>query len=359
MLLSTRTARTLPVEQLVKQWAELYKTDLSAIFASRDPSLFTALIDASSPQGRTLTAARLNETLLNSKCQFAVMQAQSLYEYLPQVLDMEEANQLTQVAFQVYTQLLELYQKSPSAIALSLDELRAMASGSPYLTWGIEEIEELAAALGPVLLKLQARYTATKDWRTLGFMTTQLNFCNKLILQRLSLVEQILLRPYFKFVEEQVAVPWHRVCAAATKHQLYSPAFMLVEKLLPASPEIAIVVYQKLNQLFPKHQSRRGNLTNPDIAHSCLRDLSMFQAYLWLCLLQGSLEPIEQELVVLCVMVMESVEVKWEFTAQWIQLLTDEILSRADFKQKALLSPYTEGMKQIFYANRARLGANL
>jgi hypothetical protein len=78
----------------------------------------------------------------------------------------------------------------------------------------------------------------------------------------------------------------------------------------------------------------------------------MFQAYLWLCILEGSLVPIEQELVDLCVMVMTGVEVKWEMTELWNKLLAEELLARVKPEQKSLLRPYTEGLQQAFLKQR-------
>ena len=213
---------------------------------------------------------------------------------------------------------------------------------------GIPDITKLATELEPVLLEFQEQHVASKDWRALGFITTQFNFTNKLLLPKLTLVEQVLLGPYLKFVEEQMALPWQRVCAAAASHQPDSPALNLVEQMFPAAAEIANTVYRQLSQLFCDHRSRRGGLGHPDVAHSCLRDLQMFQAYLWLCVLEESMTPVEQELVDLCVMVMQIVGVEWELMEQWNHLLMAELTRRVQPEQKYLLQPYTEGMEQAF-----------
>ncbi len=64
----------------------------------------------------------------------------------------------------------------------------------------------------------------------------------------------MLLCPYFKFVEEQVAIPWQRVCAAAAKHEQGSEALTLVAQMLPMASEISSTVYCQLLQLFPDHR---------------------------------------------------------------------------------------------------------
>ena len=362
MLSTIQIVRTPATERLLKLWAKRYTPDLSSLPLDQEPWLYVLLVEASSPEGRANTAAKLQDSLVNLNCQMAGIQARSLYEYIPNVLDLNEARRLTQYSCLVYQKILQIYQQS-SVITTSLTEkLRVIAGEKENCSlsmWGMPEIEQLATALEPLLLELQKQHIASKDWRTLGFITTLLNFSNKLFLRQITPIEQVLLRPYFKFVEEQVAIPWERVCAASANHKLGSPALTLVEQMLPVSEEIAHHVYHQLTQLFPYHRSRRGSLSNPDVAHSCIRDLNMFQAYLWLCVLESSLAPVEQELVKLCVMVMQTVEVRWEIIEQWRQLLMDEIISRVKQEQKHLLLPYTQGIQQAFLKERMRLGATL
>ena len=126
--------------------------------------------------------------------------------------------------------------------------------------------------------------------------------------------------------------------------------------MLPAARDIAESVYNRLGELLPNHRSRRGTLTDSGVKHSCLRDLNMFQAYLWLCFLEKSMAPFEEELLPLCEMVVEGVEIKWEMTEKWCQVLADEVISRVNPEQKALLLPYAERMHEIFLQERSRLG---
>ncbi|MEI2583974.1 hypothetical protein V5G28_035960, partial [Scytonema sp. PRP1] len=199
----------------------------------------------------------------------------------------------------------------------------------------------------------QEQHLVSKDWRALGFMTTQLNFSNKLILKKLTPPEKVLLTPYLKFVEEQIAMPWHRVCAAAAKHELGSPMLTLVQQMLPVCGDVAKTVYRRLAELLPNHRSRRGGLSDPEVTYSCLRDLNMFQAYIWLCLLEQSMAPLKNELLPLCQMVIQGVQIPWEMTEKWCQVLADEMMSRVNPEQQDLLLPYIEGMQQIFFEERS------
>lgn len=358
MLVTAQIEKTPSVERLVQLWGQRYTPDLSSFSSAQNEwTALEELLLAALPFSRAVTAIKLQERLIQIKCQMAGIQTKSLYAYIPNIVSLTVAERLNYFAFLVYKQVIELYPHLSltltSRTATSLN-IGGDAKRDDFFSLGMPPIDELAKALEPVLLDYQEQYIASKDWRTLGFITTLLNFSSQLMLETLAPSERILITPYFKFIEEQVAIPWQRVCAAAASHQLGSPAFTLVEQMLPQSKEIAETVYRRLAQLNPEHRSRRGGLSHPGIRHSTVRDLEMFQAYLWLCILEDSLVPVEQELVELCVMVMTGVGVSWELIQQFIQVLLDEILDRVSLEQKCLLLPYTQEMLKAFKKEQVR-----
>lgn len=81
---------------------------------------------------------------------------------------------------------------------------------------------------------------------------------------------------------------------------------------------------------------------------STIRDLQMFQSYLWLCVLEGNMASVEQALLPLCQMVFPSVNVAWDLVKQVLKLLVDELMTRVDLEQKRLLLPSTQAMQQLF-----------
>jgi hypothetical protein len=354
MLIGSQTVSNPAVECLVDLWAERYTLDLSSVSRDQDPSLYNSLIEASLPEGRASTVSKLREALVDAKCQLASIQAKALYEYIPNVVNLSEARQLTQFAVRVYIELLKVYQQlapTPSSVEDKQQIVAGMVltNHSSLSVWGIPDVKGLAKALESVLIEYQQQYIVSKDWCTLGFLTTQFNFSNQLLLKKLSPVETILIYPYLTFLEEQVAIPWQRVCVAAAKHELNAPAITIVREMLPAALDIATTVYRQLTKLFPDYCGRRGGFEHPGVEHSCLRDLQMFQAYLWLCVLERSFAPVEKELVTLCAMVMQRVGVPWKITVQWNQLLMDEIGHRLKPEQQSYLLPYMRGMQQAFY----------
>lgn len=357
MLKTTNLPKTPSVNRLVKLWAQRYTPDLSPLASKPDKaSAYGALSIAASPEGRAATAIKLNQRLIEIKCQMAAIETNCLYGYVPKIVDFSDAKLLAPYAFEIYQKLIDIYQQSSDTISpYTLTSLIAAANSNKTspTSWGMP-VEKLAKELEPLLIAFQGQHIALRDWRTLGFITTLLNFSNKLMPDKLTLPEQILIKPYFRFVEEQVALPWQRICAAAARHQLDSSALILVEQMIPQSLEIAHAVYYKLVQLLPNHRSRRGGLDDPGIKHSCLRDLQMFQGYLWLCLLEDTMNPIEHELVDLCVMVMTGVKVKWEMTELWNKLLIEEIISRITLGQKSILQPYASAMEKAFIKEQLR-----
>lgn len=358
MFKPVQVSKTPTVERLLKLWAQRYKPDLSYVFIQSNSEAYASLIATASEKGRALTARKLNDNLLDINTQMACIQTKSLYSQ-SNVLEFNETKEITILSFQIYKKLLEIYQKPSVAGALLTAELSIVNShyDSDDFSWfGIAALEEMTWELSPILLAFQEQHRLSQDWRTLGFMTTLFNFANKLILNKLTPIEKVLLEPYLKFVEELAALPWLRVCAAAAKHDFDSPAYQVIEQMLPLAQNIAKTVYSRLVYMFPEHYSRRGKLTEPGVRHSCIRDLNMFQAYLWLCVLEENFVAIESELVTLCVMVMESVEVKWYMTEKWSQVLIEEILNRLQLEQQALLKPYIEGLQAAFFQERYRLG---
>ena len=345
MLKASEIAKTPSAERLLNLWARRYTPEISSLVANS--SSCDELLKAATPEGRASTAHKLRDKMLDINCQMGWIQTKNLYSYIPNVLDLSEARRITKFSFRVYKKLLEIYQQQSPKIEVENNSLSQ---------WVIPAVEELAYALEPILIVFQEQHVASKDWRSLGFMTSQLNFTNKLMLKKLTVSEKALLSPYLKFVEEQVAMPWARVCSKAASYQLNSEELKLVEQMMPIAPEIAQSVYHKLIEILPDNRSRRGKLTDRGISHSCNRDLNMFQAYILLCFLEKSMEPIEQELIPLCAMVVQGVEIKWELTQKWCEVLASEMESRLDSQQKDLLQPYTQGIKQAFFKERISLG---
>lgn len=342
------------VRNLVDIWKKRYVVDLSVSALQEIKLNVPEIVELTSKEGREKTASKL-QRLIKINSEVAGIKTDVLFSYIPNVVNLSETQRLAQIVLKVYEKILEIYQNQ-----LSYTELRDRLS-QPFFRKGdrfresdkllveFPPIEQLATTLHPILQELVEGHKFTNNSRALGFLSTQFHFTTDLITKRLTPGEQLLLTPYFNFIEEQVCIPLQRVCYAANRHDIGSPSLSIVEQLLPVSRDIAVKVYHQAVDLYPNHHSRRGKLNHPGVMTSTLRDLEMLQVYLWLSLLEENMTAVENELIPLCIMVFPSVEVTWNLVKQMVKLLMEEILVRVQPERKSILLPYTQTMEQIFY----------
>ncbi|MGQ4645787.1 hypothetical protein [Lyngbya aestuarii] len=344
---------------IVNFWEERYVPDISTL-SSKEKSLdFSRLIELSSTQNRAKTVAEI-ERLLRIQCDFAGIKSNILFSYIPNVVNLSDTQKLSQHIQLIYHKALGVYkQQPPLSVPTPFSEVERQSLGTIDISsnffkhWvmpavGLKTTKQLSTELQPLFEQLRQQHLLADDPRAIGFVSTQFHFSTTFVFNHLKLPEQVLLSPYFKFVEEQACIPWQRVCRAAAKHTPDSPSLNLVQKLLPASQEIALNIHHRAARLYPDHCSRRGNLNHPGVKASSIRDLEMFQAYLWLSLLENSLAVVEEELLPLCTMVFPSIDVKWELVQQIMPLLVEEFQTRVEPEQMSILLPYTQGIEKLF-----------
>lgn len=352
MLKTSKLVNNASVNRLVKLWTQRYTLDFSVLCSQKSNLTVSQLVEVTSTEGRAKTVATLKR-LLQVNCECAAIKTDTLFSYIPNVVNLTESERIAHRVGQIYTKALEIYeQQSPLPVSLKAIQSSfvkdADFSSDIFTQWTLLEIQQLASALEPLIQKLQEQHLLAKNDRAIGFLTTQLHFSTQLILKSLTLPEQVFIRPYFSFIEEQVCIPWQRVCCAAGNHPLGSPTLAVVEQLLRSSHEIASTVYHRAAQLYPDTRSLRGGLLHPGVMASTTRDLQMFQSYLCLCVLEKSMAAMEQELLPLCVLVFPSIEVTWKLVGQMLQLLVDELMVRVQPSQMLLLLPYTQAMQELF-----------
>lgn len=356
MLMNHKSSHATASERLTQTWAARYFPNLSTLAAGSDDTIRNKLHTAASQQGRIATADKLGKHLIQTQCNLAAVRARELYCYQDASSFKESAN-LAKFTSQIYLKLIENYQDSTVVILSSRATPEQPLEAVSLETWGIPKIDKLVINLAPLLLELKERHRAAKSWQSVGFMTTQIGLSNTLLLEQLAPEEQVFISCYFRFLEEQVALPWQRVCAAAASHHPASPTFKLVENMLSLVTDISTAVYKGWSELFPKYSSRRGDFNNAVVRHSSIRDFDMFQIYLWLCLLEENTAFIEQELIAICLIVFGTLNIPWDMTVEGTLLLAGEILSRLEPAQKELAAPYVENMVRSF--SRAKLTSQI
>lgn len=349
MLKLTKVSDTLTANRLIKLWAARYVPMLSTLRERSETFRPEQVVDQASPEGRLETAAKVRR-LLKINCEMAGLETSSLFSYIPNIVNLAETRELSNFTRKVYEQTLNTYeiQQPPSRFLKFIDVSFDVFTKLTLPSLMLPLITQLADQLADVLLQLQHQYHTATDRRTIGFLTTQFHFTTRELSKNLTVLEQVLLLPYFKFVEEQVCIPWQRICAATAGYLPYSSTFQTVERLVELANPISIAVYQKGLEQCSHFRSRRGTLANRGVAISTMRDLTMVQAYLTLSMLEGNMRSIEDELLPLCVMVFPSVNVQWEMVQHMLKLLVDEMNQRLTVEQQAIFQPYGEAIQHIF-----------
>lgn len=339
-------SRLLGAIELTNIWTARYFTKNSRL--STDEVAFSScpLTYATSPTGRRKTVEKLSGQTQNI-CTLAAIRTKEFYSSY-EALELKETAKLSRFAAQIYPLLLEFYQTTTPITITGHQQQRSNVRSRALDIFCIPEMDTLISILDPHLEVFKSEQNSSTDWQKRSFLTTQISISNELFLESLNSVEQILLKPYFDFLEEYVGIPWRRLCVAAERHRRSSLTFTLVEKMLLKIPEISIAVYRQWCQQFGHYYGRRGGLAHPSVVNSALRDFDMFQVYLWVCVLEGNLDAIEQELALLSNLVYQGIGIPWEMTVRGVELLIDEILNYLEFHETVQASPYTQGMLAAF-----------
>ncbi|AHB89130.1 hypothetical protein NK55_09360 [Thermosynechococcus sp. NK55a] len=216
-------------------------------------------------------------------------------------------------------------------------KLYAAGKGTPQMT----------AKIGSAVSEIRSRYTAV-DPRVIGFVSLQFHHTGVLLLEVAPPSQRSILSSFFKVIDDHLYMPLHRAYSAAANYDYTDPALALVRHLLPQSTAIATAICHRVAELNPQHRCFSGPLTQASVRVSSIRDVEMFQIYLWVCLLEQSLEALQRELFPLCLMLYPSLKVTWELVFQMVHLLGKEIQTRATGHDTSVFTPYYLSLREMF-----------
>lgn len=207
--------------------------------------------------------------------------------------------------------------------------------------------EQLTMTVGPTVGQVRRKHTAV-DPRVIGFVSLQFHHTGVILLQNAPASQRETLHSFFKVIDDHLYMPLHRAYEAAANHDYNSPGLALVRHLLPESTAIATTICQRVATTFQSHRCFTGPLNHPQVRTSSIRDVEMFQIYLWVCLLEGSLDAIQRELFPLCLMLYPTLNVTWELVYQMVYLLGSEFKTRTTGLDTAALTPYYQALREMF-----------
>ncbi|HEY9599369.1 MAG TPA: hypothetical protein V6D33_17025 [Cyanophyceae cyanobacterium] len=205
----------------------------------------------------------------------------------------------------------------------------------------------LSVLISADLGRIRQKWTKV-DPRVIAFVSMQFHHTGQQLLYPLSTPEQLVISEYFKVIDDYLYMPLQRAYHAAAKYKFDAPQLTLVQQLLPISNQVAHKICDRVLQLYPHYRCASGLLSNPMIQISSIRDVEMFQVYLWVCILEESLAVIQQELFPLCVMLYPTLNVSWELVRQMLFLLGKEIQNHLGSEQLAMFQPYFQSLWEMF-----------
>ncbi|MGD1855639.1 MAG: hypothetical protein ACFB2W_15470 [Leptolyngbyaceae cyanobacterium] len=183
--------------------------------------------------------------------------------------------------------------------------------------------QQLSVKISSGLGTIRRHYTSG-DPRLIGFVSMQFHHCGQMLLESAPMSERDTLGAYFRVIDDHLYMPLQRAYEAAGRYSYDDERLRVVQVLLPHSTAIAHRVVNRVNHLYPGYQCYTDGLSSETVRVSSIRDTEMFQIYLWTCVLEQSLDVVQQELFPLCVMLYPTLKVNWELVRQMLHLLGRE-----------------------------------
>lgn len=186
------------------------------------------------------------------------------------------------------------------------------------------------------------------DSRVIGFVSMQFHYCGQMLSEAAPPSERQALQAIFKVVDDQLYMPLHRAYEAAANYDYDHPRLKAVRLALPAITSIANTVVNRVAKAYPRYATYSGPLVSDVVRTSSVRDVEMFQIYLWTCVLENNVGAIAQELFPLCVMLYPTLQVNWELVRLMVSLLHQEIGRCVGRVNMAHFDPYSQVLFDMF-----------
>jgi hypothetical protein len=343
------------VESLAQQWAKKYLQNLQVDTQDQEHPDSVSVSEIVSSAGRQKTAQKIMESLRSVSAQAwskteVLLSAQIKQHRLdPNIINPWE---IAADSFRIYQKALDNYTQQAASQPLSIVTTLAQEDApldEKTLELYTEQMtpNQLVAIIGADIGVLRKKYTSI-DPRVIGFVSMQFHYTSQMLTEPLTPVERSLVGGYFKVIDDHLYMPLQRAYEAAAQHDYDSPVMSAVRQLLPVSTQIAKKICQRVIELFPTYHSLSGNLSTPLVKTSSIRDVEMFQVYLWVCALEGSIDAIQQELFPMCIMLYPKLNVQWELVRQMLHLLRYEMSDHLTTQQANTLMPYFQALSQMF-----------
>lgn len=240
---------------------------------------------------------------------------------------------------QISTSLIDPWAISKDVHLVYEEALAAYAKGVTPQRFSVAASKHLGA--------IRQKHTAV-DPRVIGFVSMQFHYCGQMLSAEAPESERATLQHYFKVVDDLLYMPLHRAYTAAGNYDYDHPRLETVRLALPATSRIAKNIVNQVIALCPDYATYTGPLSAAAVRTSSLRDVEMFQIYLWTCMLEGNISAIAQELFPLCVMLYPRLKVSWGLVRLMVNLLDQELSACVGSINVQYYEPHYTAMLKMF-----------
>jgi hypothetical protein len=210
-----------------------------------------------------------------------------------------------------------------------------------------EHPSRLSVLVGKDIIIIRRKYSSVNPL-FLAILATEFNYVGKILLDWIPLKSQSVFLLYFKALEDYLHAPLAEIYALAATHPPDSEALIAVQQLLSQTTTIAENVYQQICQLYPDYLSMGSNLKNSMVHYSSVRDIELFQIYLCLCALEGSLRPIQEELFPICVILYPQLNVSWKLVQDMLSNILWKLYYNLSPENFRVFLPYIHALTEMF-----------
>jgi hypothetical protein len=207
--------------------------------------------------------------------------------------------------------------------------------------------QQISLMIGNDCGKLRQKYCQT-DSRIIGFVSMQFHYTGLMLLEQLDPIEHLLFSPYLKVMDDHLYMPLRDAYLAAAEYDVNSETLRAVQRLLSVSTRIARKVYKRVKSRNPGYHSYSGSLGSATVRVSSIRDIEMFQVYLCLCLLEGNIRSIQEQLFPLCVMLYPRLNVSWDLVQEMLETMGWEMHRRLLPGDMIQFLPYLRTLSHMF-----------
>jgi hypothetical protein len=205
----------------------------------------------------------------------------------------------------------------------------------------------LAVILGEKLINIRQKYCRPYP-QILGLVAMQFYHVSQNVSGCLSPQERLLFKPYLEVVDDYLYLPLGDLGKSIKGSSEDSPTLLAVEKLLQEMNSISLAIYHRVSQLNPNYYSKSGPLKDSRIKDSSVRDIKLFLSYICLCVLTGSISPLERELFPLCAMLYPKLGVSWKLIEDLLLVLFWEVSARLNDQDITIFLPCFRAINKIF-----------